>query len=131
MIPFMPHTTGHGFPILDIRMESVKNLKIIANPFIVLTIIIRDFCAFIMTCACVIGCGGWKQERTITLIYFIFLFTSEKPDLLKCPKDWRLLREKCLFFSLASNTWNYSLADCSTKESSLLLFQDPEELVNN
>ncbi|XP_025786484.1 killer cell lectin-like receptor subfamily B member 1 [Puma concolor] len=54
--------------------------------------------------------------------------TTEKPDLLKCPKDWRLLREKCLFFSLASNTWNYSLADCSTKESSLLLFQDPEEL---
>ncbi|KAF0882799.1 killer cell lectin-like receptor subfamily B member 1 [Crocuta crocuta] len=54
--------------------------------------------------------------------------TTGKPDLLKCSKQWLLFQEKCLFFSQASNTWNYSLGDCSTKESSLLLLQDAEEL---
>ncbi|XP_022351060.1 killer cell lectin-like receptor subfamily B member 1 isoform X2 [Enhydra lutris kenyoni] len=54
--------------------------------------------------------------------------TKEKPNLLKCPGDWHLLREKCLFLSHASNTWKDSLTDCSTKESSLLLIQDQEEL---
>ncbi|XP_029811025.1 killer cell lectin-like receptor subfamily B member 1 isoform X2 [Suricata suricatta] len=56
--------------------------------------------------------------------------TTGKPDLLECPKQWQLLQEKCLFFSHTSNTWNYSLGDCSKKESSLLLIQDPEELTH-
>ncbi|XP_045868841.1 killer cell lectin-like receptor subfamily B member 1 isoform X3 [Meles meles] len=54
--------------------------------------------------------------------------TKEKPNLLKCPGDWHLLREKCLFLSRAPNTWKDSLTDCSRKESSLLLIQDQEEL---
>ncbi|XP_032201492.1 killer cell lectin-like receptor subfamily B member 1 [Mustela erminea] len=54
--------------------------------------------------------------------------TKEKSNLLKCPGDWHLLQEKCLFLSHAPNTWNDSLTDCSTKESSLLLIQDQEEL---
>ncbi|KAF3816363.1 hypothetical protein GH733_014536, partial [Mirounga leonina] len=54
--------------------------------------------------------------------------TTEKLDLLKCPEDWHILPEKCLFLSRASNTWKDSLTDCSTKESSLLLIRDQEEL---
>lgn len=84
-----------------------------------------------MTCTCMISRSGWRQDRNITLSYFFFLFTSEKSNLLKCPGEWHLLQEKCLFLSRAPNTWNDSLIDCSTKESSLLLIQDQEELVNN
>ncbi|XP_045637280.1 killer cell lectin-like receptor subfamily B member 1 [Ursus americanus] len=54
--------------------------------------------------------------------------TTEKLNLLKCPEGWRLLPEKCLFFSPTPNTWKDSLTDCSTKESSLLLIQDQKEL---
>lgn len=120
-----------NFQFLIPETVSLKNLKIIINSFVVLTVIIRDFYAFIMTCACMSSYGGWRQDRNITLIYFIFLFTSEKLNLLKCPEGWRLLPEKCLFFSPTPNTWKDSLTDCSTKESSLLLIQDQKELVNN
>ncbi|XP_004438700.1 PREDICTED: killer cell lectin-like receptor subfamily B member 1 [Ceratotherium simum simum] len=54
--------------------------------------------------------------------------TTERPSLLECPVDWRPFQGKCLFLSQASNPWNDSLADCSTKESNLLLIQDQEEL---
>uniref|UniRef100_A0A8C4MC72 Killer cell lectin like receptor B1 n=1 Tax=Equus asinus asinus TaxID=83772 RepID=A0A8C4MC72_EQUAS len=36
--------------------------------------------------------------------------------------------EKCLFISQNPSPWNDSLADCSTKESILLLIRDQEEL---
>ncbi|XP_036864613.1 killer cell lectin-like receptor subfamily B member 1 isoform X1 [Manis javanica] len=54
--------------------------------------------------------------------------TTERPGLLKCPLDWLPIQEKCLFFSRTFKSWNDSLADCSTKESSLLLIKDQEEL---
>ncbi|XP_037369155.1 killer cell lectin-like receptor subfamily B member 1 isoform X2 [Talpa occidentalis] len=55
--------------------------------------------------------------------------TTERPSLLKCPKDWILLREKCLvFISSSPQHWTHSLADCLTKEASLVLIQDQEEL---
>ena len=84
---------------------------------------------------------GWGQVRNITFIsflplsYFIFIFplllTLERPVLLTCPMHWKRIRDKCLYFSETSKPWNDSLADCSTRESSLLLIQDQEELVNN
>ncbi|KAI5934106.1 killer cell lectin-like receptor subfamily B member 1 isoform X2 [Manis javanica] len=58
----------------------------------------------------------------------IGLSASERPGLLKCPLDWLPIQEKCLFFSRTFKSWNDSLADCSTKESSLLLIKDQEEL---
>nr|XP_005570142.2 killer cell lectin-like receptor subfamily B member 1 isoform X1 [Macaca fascicularis] len=54
--------------------------------------------------------------------------TTERPDLLNCPIYWQQVQEKCLLFSHTVNPWNNSLADCSTKESSLLLIQDKDEL---
>ncbi|KAM4819699.1 killer cell lectin-like receptor subfamily B member 1B allele A [Thomomys bottae] len=46
-----------------------------------------------------------------------------------CPVSWQQRGDKCLLFlSSTSVTWRDSLADCSTKESSLLLIRDPEEL---
>ncbi|XP_008070088.1 killer cell lectin-like receptor subfamily B member 1 [Carlito syrichta] len=54
--------------------------------------------------------------------------TTERSNQLKCPKQWHQLQEKCLFFSFTSSSWKNSLTDCSTKESSLLLIQDQEEL---
>uniref|UniRef100_A0A8C0I5I2 Killer cell lectin like receptor B1 n=1 Tax=Balaenoptera musculus TaxID=9771 RepID=A0A8C0I5I2_BALMU len=54
--------------------------------------------------------------------------TTERPVLLKCPTNWQLIRDKCLFFSDTYKPWNDSLADCFTKESRLLLIQDQEEL---
>ncbi|XP_037703727.1 killer cell lectin-like receptor subfamily B member 1 isoform X2 [Choloepus didactylus] len=54
--------------------------------------------------------------------------TSERPGPLKCPINWHQFREKCLLFSQTFNPWNDSLSDCYTKESSLLLIQDQEEL---
>ncbi|XP_057560186.1 killer cell lectin-like receptor subfamily B member 1 [Hippopotamus amphibius kiboko] len=53
---------------------------------------------------------------------------TEKPVPLKCPTNWHLIRDKCLFFYETLKPWNDSLTDCSTKESSLLLIQDQEEL---
>ncbi|XDA75018.1 hypothetical protein R6Z07M_005237 [Ovis aries] len=41
---------------------------------------------------------------------------------------WQQIRDKCLYFHEAFKPWNDSLADCSTRESSLLLIQDKEEL---
>ncbi|KAJ8790944.1 hypothetical protein J1605_021038 [Eschrichtius robustus] len=52
----------------------------------------------------------------------------ERPVLLKCPTNWQLIRDKCLFFYDTYKPWNDSLVDCFTKESSLLLIQDQEEL---
>uniref|UniRef100_A0A8D0WNB4 Killer cell lectin like receptor B1 n=1 Tax=Sus scrofa TaxID=9823 RepID=A0A8D0WNB4_PIG len=54
--------------------------------------------------------------------------TTERPALLKCPTNWHPFQDKCLFFYNSYKHWNESLADCSTKESSLLLIQDNEEL---
>ncbi|XP_023048124.1 killer cell lectin-like receptor subfamily B member 1 isoform X2 [Piliocolobus tephrosceles] len=54
--------------------------------------------------------------------------TTERLDLLNCPIHWQQVQEKCLLFSHTVNPWNNSLADCSTKESSLLLIQDKDEL---
>ncbi|XP_014706435.2 killer cell lectin-like receptor subfamily B member 1 isoform X1 [Equus asinus] len=54
--------------------------------------------------------------------------TTERPNLLNCPMDWHLIQEKCLFISQNPSPWNDSLADCSTKESILLLIRDQEEL---
>ncbi|XP_005207108.1 killer cell lectin-like receptor subfamily B member 1 isoform X1 [Bos indicus] len=53
---------------------------------------------------------------------------TERPVLLTCPMHWKRIRDKCLYFSETSKPWNDSLADCSTRESSLLLIQDQEEL---
>ncbi|XP_070644643.1 killer cell lectin-like receptor subfamily B member 1 [Bos indicus] len=70
-------------------------------------------------------------------IYFFFLFltllfpfflTLERPVLLTCPMHWQQIRDKCLYFHESSKSWNDSPADCSTRESSLLLIQDGEEL---
>uniref|UniRef100_A0A8D2GWV1 C-type lectin domain-containing protein n=1 Tax=Urocitellus parryii TaxID=9999 RepID=A0A8D2GWV1_UROPR len=47
---------------------------------------------------------------------------------LSCPKHGLQLRDKCFTISSSSKTWNNSLADCSQRESSLLLIQDQEEL---
>uniref|UniRef100_A0A8C3WB48 Killer cell lectin like receptor B1 n=1 Tax=Catagonus wagneri TaxID=51154 RepID=A0A8C3WB48_9CETA len=54
--------------------------------------------------------------------------TTERPALLTCPTNWHPIRDKCLFFNNAYKHWNDSLADCSAKETSLLLIQDKEEL---
>uniref|UniRef100_A0A8C6FZJ6 Killer cell lectin like receptor B1 n=1 Tax=Moschus moschiferus TaxID=68415 RepID=A0A8C6FZJ6_MOSMO len=53
---------------------------------------------------------------------------TERPVPLTCPMHWQQIRDKCLRFSETSKPWNDSLADCSTRESSLLLIQDQEEL---
>ncbi|XP_069347403.1 killer cell lectin-like receptor subfamily B member 1 [Eulemur rufifrons] len=55
--------------------------------------------------------------------------TTESPGLSECPEPWQSLQKKCLLFSQDVNPWNYSLSYCSTKESSLLLIQDQEELI--
>uniref|UniRef100_A0A8D2H2D9 C-type lectin domain-containing protein n=1 Tax=Urocitellus parryii TaxID=9999 RepID=A0A8D2H2D9_UROPR len=49
-------------------------------------------------------------------------------NILQCPKHGLQLRDKCFTISSSSKTWNNSLADCSQRESSLLLIQDQEEL---
>nr|XP_023404862.1 killer cell lectin-like receptor subfamily B member 1 isoform X1 [Loxodonta africana] len=54
--------------------------------------------------------------------------TTERPGPLRCPIHWCSLRGKCLFLSHTFNSWKNSLADCYTKESSLLIIQDEEEL---
>ncbi|XP_055426160.1 killer cell lectin-like receptor subfamily B member 1 [Bubalus kerabau] len=54
--------------------------------------------------------------------------TTERPVLLTCPMHWQQIRHKCLYLHETSKSWNDSLADCSTRESSLLLIQDREEL---
>nr|XP_035111600.1 killer cell lectin-like receptor subfamily B member 1 isoform X1 [Callithrix jacchus] len=54
--------------------------------------------------------------------------TTERPILLNCPISWEKVGEKCLLLSHTVNPWNNSLADCSTKESSLLIIRDKEEL---
>lgn len=55
--------------------------------------------------------------------------TTESQDLFKCSTPWILLGEKCFFLMYdSSQNWSYSLAYCSTKESSLLLIEDKEEL---
>ncbi|XP_077024030.1 killer cell lectin-like receptor subfamily B member 1 [Tamandua tetradactyla] len=53
---------------------------------------------------------------------------TEKSVPLKCPRNWQAFQEKCLLFSHTANPWNGSLSGCYTKESSLLLIQDQEEL---
>ncbi|KAM9684492.1 LOW QUALITY PROTEIN: killer cell lectin-like receptor subfamily B member 1 [Dama dama] len=53
---------------------------------------------------------------------------TEKPILLTCPMHWQQIQNKCLYFHETSKPWSDSLADCSTRESSLLLIQDQEEL---
>uniref|UniRef100_A0A452E1N6 C-type lectin domain-containing protein n=1 Tax=Capra hircus TaxID=9925 RepID=A0A452E1N6_CAPHI len=53
---------------------------------------------------------------------------TERPVPLTCPMPWQQIRDKCLYFHEAFKPWNDSLADCSTRESSLLLIQDKEEL---
>ncbi|XP_040089827.1 killer cell lectin-like receptor subfamily B member 1 [Oryx dammah] len=54
--------------------------------------------------------------------------TTERSVPLTCPMPWQQIRDKCLYFHETSKTWNDSLADCSTRESSVLLIQDKEEL---
>ncbi|KAG8525100.1 Killer cell lectin-like receptor subfamily B member 1 [Galemys pyrenaicus] len=80
-----------------------------------------------MTCAC--DELWWVETvRDITRLFLLFL-TVERPGLLRCPQDWTLVGEKCLvFISSSSKSWSHSAADCSTRESSLLLLQDREEL---
>ncbi|XP_008829200.1 killer cell lectin-like receptor subfamily B member 1B allele B [Nannospalax galili] len=53
---------------------------------------------------------------------------TERTAILKCPTDWGLYTDKCLFFSQASQTWDNSSNDCSSKEATLLLIQDQDEL---
>ncbi|XP_065778928.1 killer cell lectin-like receptor subfamily B member 1 [Muntiacus reevesi] len=53
---------------------------------------------------------------------------TERPVLLTCPMHWQKIQNKCLYFHETSKPWSDSLADCSTRESSLLLIQDQEEL---
>ena len=50
---------------------------------------------------------------------------------LRCPMHWQQIRDKCLYFTETFKLSNDSLADCYTRESSLLRIQDHEELVNN
>nr|XP_012602516.1 killer cell lectin-like receptor subfamily B member 1 [Microcebus murinus] len=54
--------------------------------------------------------------------------TTESAQLSECLALWLPLQKKCLFLSQDTNFWNDSLSYCSTKESSLLLIQDQEEL---
>uniref|UniRef100_A0A8C8YPD6 Killer cell lectin like receptor B1 n=1 Tax=Prolemur simus TaxID=1328070 RepID=A0A8C8YPD6_PROSS len=54
--------------------------------------------------------------------------TTESPGLSECPESWQSLQKKCVLFSQGIDLWNNSLSYCSTKESSLLLIQDQEEL---
>nr|XP_020725593.1 LOW QUALITY PROTEIN: killer cell lectin-like receptor subfamily B member 1 [Odocoileus virginianus texanus] len=55
--------------------------------------------------------------------------TTERSVLLTCPMHWQQIRDKCLYFHETFKPWSDGLADCSTRESSLLLIQDQEELV--
>ncbi|XP_069442605.1 killer cell lectin-like receptor subfamily B member 1 isoform X1 [Ovis canadensis] len=71
-----------------------------------------------------LGCA-WIILLALTLIG---LKLSERPVPLTCPMPWQQIRDKCLYFHEAFKPWNDSLADCSTRESSLLLIQDKEEL---
>ncbi|XP_014706436.2 killer cell lectin-like receptor subfamily B member 1 isoform X4 [Equus asinus] len=71
-----------------------------------------------------LGCAG----ILLLALTVIVLSVSERPNLLNCPMDWHLIQEKCLFISQNPSPWNDSLADCSTKESILLLIRDQEEL---
>ncbi|KAG8505769.1 Killer cell lectin-like receptor subfamily B member 1, partial [Galemys pyrenaicus] len=72
-----------------------------------------------------VGCAG----LILLSLVVIGLSVLERPGLLRCPQDWTLVREKCLvFISSSSKSWSHSVADCSTRESSLLLLQDWEEL---
>uniref|UniRef100_A0A8C3PA03 C-type lectin domain-containing protein n=1 Tax=Chrysemys picta bellii TaxID=8478 RepID=A0A8C3PA03_CHRPI len=45
-----------------------------------------------------------------------------------CPTDWQLRGDKCYWVSRARKTWSESRADCSARDSQLLVIQDPEEL---
>ncbi|KAG8505872.1 Killer cell lectin-like receptor subfamily B member 1 [Galemys pyrenaicus] len=83
-----------------------------------------DLC--VMTCARVMSCGRWKQTE---ISYIVSFLIAERPGLLKCPQDWTLVGERCLvFISSSSKSWSHSAADCSARESSLLLLQDQEKL---
>ncbi|XP_051011622.1 killer cell lectin-like receptor subfamily B member 1 [Acomys russatus] len=48
--------------------------------------------------------------------------------IMRCPRDWHLYLDKCLFTSHTSRPWAESLADCSMREATLLLIQDEKEL---
>ncbi|KAG8505771.1 Killer cell lectin-like receptor subfamily B member 1, partial [Galemys pyrenaicus] len=72
-----------------------------------------------------VGCAG----LILLSLAVIGLSVLERPGLLRCPQEWTLVREKCLvFISSSSKNWSHSVADCSARESSLLLLQDQEEL---
>uniref|UniRef100_A0A674J789 C-type lectin domain-containing protein n=1 Tax=Terrapene triunguis TaxID=2587831 RepID=A0A674J789_9SAUR len=45
-----------------------------------------------------------------------------------CPTDWQLRGDKCYWVSRGRKTWSESRADCSARDSQLLVIQDPEEL---
>ncbi|XP_023968145.2 killer cell lectin-like receptor subfamily F member 2 [Chrysemys picta bellii] len=45
-----------------------------------------------------------------------------------CPTDWQLRGDKCYWVSRGRKTWTESRADCSARDSQLLVIQDPEEL---
>ncbi|CAH7423090.1 Klrb1 [Phodopus roborovskii] len=48
--------------------------------------------------------------------------------MLKCLREWHSYQEKCLFISQTSRPWSEGLADCSEKETTLLIIEDEGEL---
>ncbi|KAB0348066.1 hypothetical protein FD754_012923 [Muntiacus muntjak] len=65
-----------------------------------------------------------KSEETKALL------DEKRSVLLTCPMHWQQIQHKCFYFHETSKPWSDGLADCSTRESSLLLIQDQEELIN-
>ncbi|KAB0388114.1 hypothetical protein FD755_003070 [Muntiacus reevesi] len=64
-----------------------------------------------------------KSEETKALL------DEKRSVLLTCPMHWQQIQHKCFYFHETSKPWSDGLADCSTRESSLLLIQDQEELI--
>ncbi|XP_027285589.1 killer cell lectin-like receptor subfamily B member 1F isoform X11 [Cricetulus griseus] len=48
--------------------------------------------------------------------------------MLKCPRDWHLHQDKCLFISQILRPWAEGLADCFVKEATLLLLEDEGDM---
>ncbi|XP_028938053.1 killer cell lectin-like receptor subfamily B member 1 [Ornithorhynchus anatinus] len=54
--------------------------------------------------------------------------SSADPEPQNCPPQWKFHQGKCYLFSRGEKNWNESKADCTKKESSMLVIQDVRDL---
>ncbi|KAK7795782.1 hypothetical protein U0070_020808 [Myodes glareolus] len=58
----------------------------------------------------------------------VFFLTLGRTAILTCLKDWHPYKDKCLFISQTSGSWAQGQDDCYSREATLLLIDNKEEL---